>query len=122
MLSGMQCCRRRWPPYNVRVWSAGGVSVKRDGPTSLALEFASSPVYGEEQEFRVTRLRFQRIIEYGWNSFEFHRFISNPNDVEFALIEIVDSAVLADLRSTGRPIPGEVHHFRICFDDHGTYD
>jgi hypothetical protein len=29
---------------------------------------------------------------------------------------------LADLRSTGRPLPAEVHHFRICFDDHGTYD
>jgi hypothetical protein len=97
------------------------VSVKPDGPARLQLEFASSPVYRDNQEFRVTRLSFDKVAAYCWNDFEFHRQISNDDDVEFSLIEVTDSNVVAELRATGRPLPG-LHHYRISFDDHGTYD
>ena len=98
------------------------VSVKRDGPTSLRLEFASSPVYQDGQEFRVTNLAFEKVLEYSWDQFEFHRLASNRDDVEFALINIVDSGIIAELEATGRSLPENIHHYRICFDDHGTYD
>jgi len=98
------------------------VSTQRDGPTSICLTFASSGIYQDDQEVRVTQLSFKHIVEYEWNDFEFHRFSSNPQDVEFGLIEITDSPIAAEIRSTGRYIGASLHHFRICFDDHGTYD
>jgi hypothetical protein len=99
------------------------VSTKRDGPTSVRLEFASSPIHGEGQEFRVTCLTFNRVFEYGWAHFESGRPESNGEDVEFALIEIADSEVVSDLRAGWRPnaLP-RMRHYRICFDDNGTYD
>jgi hypothetical protein len=97
-------------------------SITPDGPTSVCLEFASSGIYQDDQEVRVTRLAFHHVVSYAWNDFEFHRFPSNPNDVELGLIEIDDSTIVAEIRSTGRYIGKELCHFRISFDDHGTYD
>lgn len=94
----------------------------RDGPTSVQLEFGSSPVYQDNQEFRVTRLSCDRVVEYEWNSFEFHRLPVNPEDVELGLIEITDSRLIADIMSKGRYVGEPLHHLRISFDDHGTYD
>jgi hypothetical protein len=98
------------------------LSVKRDGPTSLQMEFASSPIYRDGAEFRVTQLIFDRVLASCWNDFEFHRLPSNQSDNKLALIEIFDSGIVAELRETGRSLPETVHHFRISFDNHGTYD
>lgn len=97
-------------------------SAKRDGPTSVYLEFGSSPVYQDNQGFKVTRLSFEHVVEYDWNDFEFHRFPANPADVELGLIEITDSELVAEIESSGKYIGEPLHHFRITFDDHGTYD
>lgn len=97
-------------------------SARRDGPTSISLDFASSPVYRDDQEFRVTKLSFEHVIEFDWNDFEFHRLPGNPEDIELGLIEIIDSQLISEILSTGRYFGEELHHLRICFDDHGTYD
>lgn len=97
-------------------------SAVRDGPTSVELEFGSSPVHQEDQEFRVTRLTCERVVGYEWNAFEFHRLPTNPKDCELGLIEITDSQFVADIMSTGRYIGGPLRHLRVTFDDHGTYD
>lgn len=94
----------------------------RDGPTSVQLEFGSSPTYQDNQEFRVTRLSCEHVVEYDWNSFEFHRLPGNSKDVELCLIEITDSQSVAEIISKGRYIGKPLHHLRISFDDHGTYD
>jgi hypothetical protein len=98
------------------------ISTTRDGPTSVRLSFGSSPVYQDGQEFRVTTLTFEHVVEYDWNDFEFHRLPGNPEDVEFGLIEIMDSQLIAGIISTGRNTGEQLRHLRICFDDHGTYD
>jgi hypothetical protein len=97
------------------------VAVTRDGPTNVRLEFASSPVYLDNEEFRVTIVNCERVIEYEWNSFEFHRHPGNLKDVELGLIEITESSLVAEIMSKGR-YAGGGHHLRISFDDHGTYD
>lgn len=94
----------------------------KDGPTTLKLEFGSSAIYQDDQEFRVTRLTCEHVVGYEWNDFEFHRLPSNPEDVELSLIEITDSTIIAEIMSQGRYIGEPLHHLRICFDDHGTYD
>lgn len=97
-------------------------SAKNDDVTNVRLSFASSPVHQEGQEFRVTELSFEHVVAYGWNDFEFHLLPSNADDNELGLIEIVDSEIVAAIRVTGRYIGAGIHHYRICFDDHGTYD
>lgn len=98
------------------------VSTIRDGPTTVQLEFGSSPVYQDNQEFRVTKLRCEHVVAYDWNAFEFHRLPSNSEDIELGLIEITHSQVIAEIMSRERYIGDPLHHLRISFDDHGTYD
>jgi hypothetical protein len=88
----------------------------------VELCFGSSPVYQGDQEFRVTKLACEHVVGYEWNDFEFHRLPANPDDVELGLIEITDSEFVAEITSSGRYIGAALHHLRICFDDHGTYD
>jgi hypothetical protein len=98
------------------------VSTLLNGPTAIQLEYAASPVHGAVREFIVTRLDFEHVVAYEWNAFEFHRHASNPDDVEFRLIEILDSPIVSEIRSSRRYIGATLRHFRITFDDHGTYD
>lgn len=97
-------------------------STERDGPTTLRLSFASSAIHSDHDEVRTTLLAFEHVVEYEFNDFEFHRFLSNPDDVEFGLIEIIQSPIVTEIRSTGRYVGDDLRHFRICFDDHGAYD
>jgi|SRR5882757_274628 len=97
-------------------------SAKRDGPTTVHLDFGSSEIYEEGQEFRVTKLTFEHVIEYEWNDFEFNRLSANPEDVQLGLIEVIDSQLIAQILSTGRYAGERLCHMRISFDDHGTYD
>jgi len=98
------------------------ISTERNGPTTFRLSFTSSPIYSDDDDARTTLLTFEHVVEYEFNDFEFHRYSSNPQDVEFGLIEILGSPIVAKIRSTGRYIGDDLRHFRICFDDHGTYD
>jgi hypothetical protein len=98
------------------------VAVTRDGPTNVRLEFASSSVYLDNEEFRVTIVSCEHVVEYDWNDFEFHRHPGNFKDAELGLIEITDSSLIAEIMSTGRYVRGPLHHLRVGFDDHGTYD
>jgi hypothetical protein len=98
------------------------ISTERNDPTTFRLSFASSPIYSDDDDARTTLLTFEHVVEYEFNDFEFHRYSSNPQDVEFGLIEILGSPIVAKIRSTGRYIGDDLRHFRICFDDHGTYD
>jgi hypothetical protein len=94
-----------------------------EGPTHLKLEFISSPLTGPPpQEVRTTRLVFEHVVEYHWSDFEFHRDVYGANAGALALVEIEDSPAVADIRGSGRYIGTDLRHYRITFDDHGTYD
>jgi hypothetical protein len=98
------------------------ISTERDGPTSVRMAFPASPITRAGQESDVTVLTFTRVAGYCWNDFEYHRLPSNVDDAELGLIEISDSQMVAEILATGRYVGAPLRHFRITFDDHGTYD
>lgn len=104
------------------------------GGFGLKLTFDGAPL--DEQRCRtITEVTFSGVIEYRWITDKQFYLDTNPDDFEFALIEILDSQLKERLLTSG-PYrgfgPGErlggileetrVRHFRIGFDEHGAYD
>src|ERR1700753_2122584 len=98
--------------------------------TVLIIEFFSKP-----DEGRRTRLTFDGVWRYEWTDFNLSYESSNREDGEFALVEILDSAVISNILERGRWVEDGPHrdlrdvfrdaplrHYRISFDDHGDYD
>jgi hypothetical protein len=89
----------------------------------------------EQRRQTSTEVTFSGVIEYRWIRDRQFYLDTNPDDFGFALIEILDSQLKERLLTSG-PYrgfgPGErlggileetrVRHFRIGFDEHGTYD
>ena len=107
---------------------------KRNESIRLVLEFVTSPE-GKGKAARWSRVVFNVVWYYRWIEADVGYEPDNPDDFEFALIEITDSALVQDFLARGRwPSdngaadprmilgPDPVRHFRIGFDDHGTYD
>lgn len=110
------------------------VSTQEDGRPRLDLEFVSAPrVAGEVG--RTTHVAFDEVLEYHWMDFEFGLSMGNDRDTRFRLVEITDSTlvrrILEEGKFSSRPAgqraggvldEAGIRHYRICFDDHGTYD
>ncbi len=94
-----------------------------DGPTRVVMEYTSSTIQESQPPLR-TRLTFSRVLEFRWS--EFDRGVGlRDSDHAFSLIEITDSAVIAEInrRVTERGWDKRtLHHYRIGFDDHGRYE
>jgi hypothetical protein len=105
-----------------------------DGPLVLEVAFQAEPARaGTEAEF--TRLQFEDVREYRWIASDQTYFPVNCDDFEFGLIEIIDSEQIKRLLAEGmyadRP-PGqrlggtidesELHHYRVGFDEYGSFD
>lgn len=112
------------------------VSIKSVSNASVEIElvFWSGPGQAAEEK-RFTRLRFLSVIEYRWGEQFFGGIYGNKEDFKFALIEITDSEAISGLITTGmfadqpegQRFGGviderELRHFRIGFDDYGTFD
>jgi hypothetical protein len=75
-------------------------------------------------------LVFRDVLDFRFYDFEVGLPIPDENDFEFGLIECTESRTLhlfdrsAALSRTASPIlsGSDLHHYRIAFDDHGTYD
>lgn len=101
----------------------------QDGPMTVKMRFASS-VIGADKRVSVTTLTFANVLDFRWSDFELGLAIPNPDDTGFRLIEVVDSGTIEEflregkLRQRRRGLIKEedLRHFRIAFDDHGTYD
>ena len=98
----------------------------------VAFQVVSTP-RGSEATF--TTIRFDSVFEFRWIESEVTYFPSNPDDFEFGLIEIVDSDLIELLvrsgmhasQPVGQRLGGvlderHLRHFRIGFDDYGTFD
>jgi hypothetical protein len=110
------------------------VSAVDDGPVSVELRFqASLARSGEPAVF--TRVKFQSVFEYRWIASGHTYFVTNGDDFEFALIEIIDSGLIASMldhgpysdQPRGKRFGGTIdedllRHYRIGFDDYGTLD
>ena len=80
----------------------------------------------------VTVVRFMRVLDFRFFDFELglEDQMTNSGDLEYCLIEIIDSGLVrafvatGALRRTAVPIVAEedLRHYRIAFDDHGIYD
>jgi len=66
----------------------------------------------------------KHVLEFAWS--EFDRGVrAGDRDVAFALIEITDSLLIAEINNRVRERGWDeriVHHYRIAFDDHGRYE
>lgn len=110
------------------------VSMEPNDPLRLELIFEAAEYRaGESQIF--WRVTFPQTLEYRWIEFNWEYFASNDDDFEFSLIEIVDSGQIEAMIKAGpnshRPVgqrmggvldERDVHHYRIGFDDYGTFD
>ncbi|HXL91186.1 MAG TPA: hypothetical protein VN969_19760 [Streptosporangiaceae bacterium] len=80
-------------------------------------------------------MTFQSVFEYRWIAFDQAYAISNRGDSGFALIEILDSGMIASMldhgiysgEPKGKRFGGTIHedhlrHYRIGFDDYGVFD
>jgi hypothetical protein len=78
--------------------------------------------------FESVTLTFSRVLVMNWVEFDTGFLQCNDEDTEFTLIEITNSALLANIVARNPVAPGELdwlreaRHYRIAFDDHGTYD
>lgn len=84
------------------------------------MEYDSSTIQ-ESQPPLITRLIFSRLLEFAWS--EFDRGVRlGDHEVEFSLIEITDSPLIAEINRRVREQALDertLRHYRIAFDDHG---
>lgn len=102
--------------------------------TTLVLVFVTTP--GDDSTpVRRSRLTFHSVWYYRWIEWDLGYEPDNTEDYEFALIEVLDSELVGDIRARGKYLndgptsdlksvlgPDRPRHFRIAFDDHGMYD
>lgn len=99
-----------------------------EGRPDIEMFFAASPMVAGK--FSRAEVLFKDVLDFRFYDFEIGLPIPNEDDFEFGLIECIDSQTLrqfdssAALSRTARPILSgrDLHHYRIAFDDHGTYD
>ena len=110
------------------------VTSRRNGTVTLAMTFASSP--GDASTpVRRSRVVFREVYLYRFIDFDLGYEPDNRDDYEFTLIEVTDSSLREDVYTSGRWQnegsernlrvvlgPDRLRHYRIGFDDHGTYD
>ena len=101
----------------------------RAGITECVLRFDSSPRDGEGMNW-VTTLRFAHVLDLRFYDFELGIDLPDREDFAYALTRLSGSEILrrfADsgaLTRTAMPVlrDSDLQHYRIAFDDHGTYD
>lgn len=126
---------RRIPGDNLRTTYAGApevvVDAVPDDRLDVRLSFPSAPLGAPGP--RTTTLSFGNVYGFHFSDSVIGLYLGHPHDVEFALIEITDSESVHRILTEGRfaDQPGErlgatpeadLRHYRITFDDHGTYD
>ncbi|GHG68793.1 hypothetical protein GCM10017788_28860 [Amycolatopsis acidiphila] len=98
--------------------------------TDITVEYVSS-VGGAQ----ITKIRFPDVIEYRWVDSDWDRVWPHGEDHEFWLIEILESEFVSRVIDSspykrnaavghrlGNLPETDVHHYRLDFDNHGTYD
>ncbi|HEY3751967.1 MAG TPA: hypothetical protein VGL80_22520 [Pseudonocardiaceae bacterium] len=103
--------------------------VSNDGHRALVMEFDSSAIDDTEENW-LTSISFSRVLDFHFYDSEIGLPLPNESDYEFALIEVENSEVIdlfkssRSLERTAMPVTrlGDLHHYRVSFDDHGTYD
>lgn len=110
------------------------VSNRSNGTATLAITFFSGPGDTTAPATR-SRIVFRGVFLYRFIDIDLGYEPDNRDDYEFTLIEVTDSALREDVYTRGRwqneglerdlrivlP-PDQLRHYRIGFDDHGTYD
>jgi hypothetical protein len=100
-----------------------------EGSTDCEMSFDSSAIDDEGRNW-MTKIRFVRVLDLRFSDFDLGLDLPDSEAFEYGLIELTSSETLRSFRSSGvleRPASPvtrepELRHFRIAFDDHGTYD
>jgi hypothetical protein len=94
----------------------------------LQMAFAASPIVGGSCQ--IASIAFQGVLDLRFYDWELGRQMPNEDDYEFSLIEIRDSEIVDAFAESGvlsrSPNPvvhlSGLRHFRIGFNDFGTFD
>jgi hypothetical protein len=110
------------------------VTTRAGGAARFVIELVTTPGDGSTAP-RWSRITFHDVYVYRFVDVDLGYEPDNPDDYEFGLIEVTDSALREDVFARGRwqnegPErdlrvlfgPEGLRHYRIGFDDHGTYD
>ncbi len=105
---------------------------ERNEMVKLIIKYKSC--YSDEGP-RFGELTFTPVFQYRWTYGEvgYKDFESDAEDYEFGLIEITDSAYIADILGKTKNYDGQrglifyknfynIRHFRLGFDEYGTFD
>lgn len=103
------------------------------GPVTVTVEF-DGELLDQDRRRHITRVAFISVKELRWVESRLGYVPTDQTDGAFALIEITNSELIERMKNMGpyrdQP-PGErlgllndsdLHHYRISFDEHGTYD
>jgi hypothetical protein len=93
------------------------------------MEFPSSALDAARGGW-LTQIRFPRVIDLRFVAFDIGMRLEDWAATRFGLLELTNSFLLHRFHQSGalsRPgsplvTPGDVHHYRIAFDGHGTYE
>lgn len=110
------------------------IDAAEDAPTTVSLSYQIESAAPGAVAQRV-RLEFREVLAFRFGSFDLAHEVSNPEDSALDLIEIEQSGWLNRLLTEGpnrwRPVGERLggvlaedapQHYRITFDDHGSYD
>jgi hypothetical protein len=111
------------------------VRIRGRGDTPLEVELLYEVLVEEPSGFAPARLLFESVLEYRWVQTDVTYFLGNDRDFRFDLIEIEGSEHVERMASSGmnrrQPVgqrlggvidERSVRHFRIGFDDYGTFE
>lgn len=94
----------------------------------LRMTFPASPIVGGS--YQIASIGFQGVLDLRFYDWDLGLQMPNEEDYEFSLIEIMDSEIVDEfaeshvLSRPSNPVVqlSDLRHFRIGFDDFGTFD
>jgi hypothetical protein len=94
----------------------------------VTMRFAVSPTV--DGNWDCATVTFDRVLDFHFYDFEIGLPFPDGEDLEFGLIECIESQLVSSFTSSGvlsrtaRPVVSlrDLRHLRIAFDDHGVYD
>lgn len=94
----------------------------------LRMTFPASPIVSGS--YQIASIAFQGVLDLRFYDWELGLQMPNEDDYEFSLIEIMNSEIVDEFAESNvlsrSPSPvvhvSDLRHFRIGFDDFGTFD
>jgi hypothetical protein len=99
------------------------VSGLADQPLTVVIRYNARAI--NERPHVCGVLTFMNVMQYSWVAFGYAAHLTNPNDLQFGLIQITDSGLIESLQRA-RPLHQhelvDLNHYRLSWNNYGTVD